>query len=86
MEAMACGLPFVAYNAPGFDELIDNKENGILVDGGVKEFASALQSLIKSQALREKIGQNAIKKAREFFGIERNANKYLDFVGSGLNI
>lgn len=82
MEAMACGLPFVAYNAPGFNEVIDNEENGILVEGGVKEFASSLQFLVKSVETRRKIGMNAIKKAREYFGIERNTNSYLNFISS----
>jgi glycosyltransferase involved in cell wall biosynthesis len=83
IEAMSNGLPFIAYNAPGFNEVIDDTVNGILVDGGVKEFATALQLLIESSETRKKIGQNAIKKAWECFGIETNVYKYLNFA-SGL--
>lgn len=80
MEAMACGLPFVAYNAPGFNELIQNGENGLLVDGGIREFASALEFFIKSMDIRKKTGKNAIKRAVQYFGIERNIDNYLNLL------
>ncbi|MBN2373747.1 glycosyltransferase family 4 protein [bacterium] len=82
MEAMACGIPFVAYYAPGFNELIDNVENGMLVKGGVREFALCLLYLVKSLDTRKSLGINAVKKAREYFGIDRNVREYLDFIDS----
>ncbi|MGA1795412.1 MAG: glycosyltransferase family 4 protein [bacterium] len=80
MEAMACGLPFVAYDAPGFNEVINHTENGILVDNDIEDFASVLQHLIESMDTRKRLGRNAAKKAREYFGIDVNIESYLNFL------
>ena len=82
LEAMACGVPFVAYNAPGFNEIIDHQENGLLITGGPKEFAFSLEIFIKSMETRKRIGENAAKKASLYFGIERNVKQYLNFIES----
>lgn len=80
MEAMACGLPFVAYDAPGFNEVIQQGTDGILVKGGVPEFASDLQSLIVSFKDRKRIGKYAARKARHYFGMEIHVDRYLAFM------
>lgn len=81
MEAMACGVPFVAYNRAGFRELIDSGENGVLVDGGTGEFASAIEELSRSLDMRKAIGSKAAEKAERSFGIEKNVDRYVAFVG-----
>lgn len=80
MEAMACGLPFVAYNVSGFRELIDDGENGILVGGGREEFRKAIEGLIRSSEMRKRLGLKAAQKANEDFGIERHVDRYLVFI------
>lgn len=81
MEAMACGLPFVAYNRAGFRELIDSGENGMLVDGGPGVFASIIEELATcSPDTRKKIGTKAAEKAERSFGIEKNVDRYLAFI------
>jgi glycosyltransferase involved in cell wall biosynthesis len=59
MEAMAYGLPIVAFDcAPGVRELVDDEVNGLLVNpGNVPGFAAALERLIKDRDLRERLGQ-----------------------------
>ncbi len=58
LEAMAYGLPVVAFNsAPGIRELITHEVDGLLVTpGNVPEFAAALERLMDDPGLRTKLG------------------------------
>ena len=80
MEAMACGLPFIAYNRAGFGELIDDGETGILVSGGGQEFSKTLESLCQSAKTRERLGMRGMEKARREFGMGKNVERYISFV------
>jgi glycosyltransferase involved in cell wall biosynthesis len=59
MEAMAYGLPTVAFDcAPGVRELVEDEVSGLVVNpGNVPGFAAALERLIKDRDLRERLGQ-----------------------------
>lgn len=62
IEAMAIGLPCISTDCPcgGPRELVENKENGILVPvGDVEAMAAAMVELIENGELAEKIGRNA---------------------------
>ncbi|WP_369752384.1 glycosyltransferase [Flavobacterium sp. WC2409] len=63
IEAMASGLPCVAYDCPvGPRAIITNRENGILVPEGKEQlFVEQLSVLIEDAVLRRQLG----KKARE---------------------
>ena len=63
MEAMASGLPVVATNVGGINDLISNGENGYLIEKDNEEalFKKTYQ-LIHNSALRDSLGT----KAREF--------------------
>lgn len=64
MEAMALGLPCISTNCSpgGAAELIDNYENGILVDiGDYNELADKMDEVLNNNALKEKLSRNAIK-------------------------
>ena len=61
IEAMACGLPVVAFDCLwGPRSIITNGEDGILVENGhVKKFADAVLDLIKSPDKLQMMGRNA---------------------------
>jgi glycosyltransferase involved in cell wall biosynthesis len=61
IEAMALGLPVVAYDCPcGPRSIIQNNENGFLVeDGNIDLFIQKIELLIEDDNLREQMGQNA---------------------------
>jgi len=68
LEAMAAGLPVIATNIEGINELIAHNENGLLFrDGSVGELTRYLESLSKDAKLRAELG----RKARRFI-VERN--------------
>lgn len=67
-EAMACGLPPVAFACPcGPKDIIDNDKNGILVEPeNIIEFADKLIYLIENPQIRKEMGKNALVKAQRF--------------------
>jgi glycosyltransferase involved in cell wall biosynthesis len=78
-EAMACGLPVVATDIKGNNELIE-KDNGFLVP--VKNSVALgenLLFLINSKTLREELGKNNIIKMKDL-SWEVWAKKYLEYL------
>jgi glycosyltransferase involved in cell wall biosynthesis len=71
LEAMACGVPCVAFNCPvGPAEIISDKLNGFLIeDGNTDAFLNAVIGLIEDKDLRLKIGAEA-KKSSEAYNID----------------
>lgn len=83
LEAMAAGLPVVAYRVGGNAELVDvapgNAERGILVPAGDEvAFASAVQRLLSSPSVRSQLGGNARAFAAENFSLESILARYED--------
>jgi len=59
-EAMACGLPVVAFSSYGPREIIHPDKDGILVENGnVEEFAKKICYLIENEQSRKKMGEQA---------------------------
>lgn len=74
IEAMACGIPCVAFDCPcGPRDIIKDGEDGFLVENGnIKQFAKQLSILIENEQLRKKMGKNA----------RRNVQRYdVDIIG-----
>jgi len=61
IEAMSCGLPLVAFDAPcGPKDIITDGRNGFLVpSGNIELFAEKVCTLIESEALRQDMGNSA---------------------------
>lgn len=61
IEAMASGLPCIAYDCPcGPRTIIENKTNGLLIENGNEnQFVQALENLIEDENQRFEMGKNA---------------------------
>jgi glycosyltransferase involved in cell wall biosynthesis len=60
MEAMSCGVPSVATDVEGCDELIEDGENGILVPPkNPEKLAESIIYLLENEEFRNRIGINA---------------------------
>ena len=61
IEAMSCGLPIVAFDAPcGPKDIITEGKNGLLVPAGnIERFAEKVCTLIESEELRRTMGNSA---------------------------
>ncbi|MGY6648826.1 glycosyltransferase family 4 protein [Wenyingzhuangia sp. IMCC45574] len=74
VEAMACNIPVILYNAPGSRDLIDNNLNGLLIEQDFKVLAENINwmRLHREEAL--KMSEKALKLVNEEFDIEKNVN------------
>jgi glycosyltransferase involved in cell wall biosynthesis len=70
-EAMAMGKPIVAADRGLLPELVEDGRCGIVVEDTVEDLAGAILKMARNPELRERLGRNAAKKARERFDIER---------------
>ena len=70
VEAISLGLPVITLNHCGFSDLV-SEECGIKINPGsaaqiVADLASALSTLYRDEALRERLAQGAIRRSREY--------------------
>ena len=77
MQYMAIGIPTVATNYGTNPQVIDNNENGILVDSS-KEWLEKLEYLILNPNERERIGINARKKIVNYYSVKSLEHLYLE--------
>lgn len=80
LEAMYFGTPVVSSVNGGSTTLIKSGENGYICDFDVEQWASALEKILLSNSLQEKIGDNARKTIRNRFTwgkIADNAIQYM---------
>jgi phosphatidylinositol alpha-1,6-mannosyltransferase len=71
LEAMAFAKPVVGAAAGGITDLIENGVNGLLVPGRDSEkLAAALETLLRDEPLRRKMGASGAKKVRAEFRFE----------------
>lgn len=60
LEAMAAGLPVVASDIDGVNELVEQKKNGLLFAYGmIEDLANCIRELVEKPALRSQMGDAA---------------------------
>jgi glycosyltransferase involved in cell wall biosynthesis len=79
LEAMAVGLPVVAFDSGGLREQIGNGKTGYLVKTP-DEMAKRVKSLLQNPARRRKMGNEARVRVREKFSLERSAQAFADVI------
>ena len=87
LEAMDAGLPVVATDVEGVEEVIEKEINGLLVppeDTGA--LADALLRLIRDKSLRERMGELARQRVEEHYTTDGMCQKYLEMMVSGLGL
>lgn len=76
LEAMAAGLPVVAYGVGGNVELVDKSRGELVSAGDEAGFAAAVERLLGGPLLRGELGSNARKFAEENFSLESVRARY----------
>ncbi|MFZ2322421.1 MAG: glycosyltransferase family 4 protein [Ignavibacteriaceae bacterium] len=79
MEAMACGVPVVAYNVGGIPDMINNGDNGILAElKSAEELAKGIYLILSDAVLHKRFGISAREKVLNNFNQKLVAEKYLE--------
>jgi glycosyltransferase involved in cell wall biosynthesis len=82
LEAMAAGLPAVAYDVGGNGELVNERRGALIAAGDEAGFAEAVMRILgdssAGSSLRQQMGRDARRFAQENFGLERVLNRYVD--------
>ncbi|MTH14094.1 glycosyltransferase family 4 protein [Flavobacterium sp. LC2016-01] len=81
LEAMASGLPCIAYDCPiGPRTIITNAENGFLIpDNNIEMYVEKLSFLIENEEVRLKFGRDA-KETSENFSVDKIMEKWRQFL------
>jgi glycosyltransferase involved in cell wall biosynthesis len=86
LEAMALEKPIVASNIGWAKEMIDDGENGFLVDPKNHEFyAKRIIDFLENEDLRQKSGQSARNKVETFFDIKILVKQNIEFYNKIIN-
>jgi len=84
LEAMAHALPVVSTRHAGIPEAVLDASTGYLVDEGDSAgMAERIVALAKSFDLRERMGQEAWKRAKELFSWEKERSRLFQVLGFG---
>jgi len=68
LEAMACGKPIIAYDIGWAKEVIHSGVDGLLIKpAGIKEFLSAIKSILLNKSQRQALGKAAREKVVNLF-------------------
>jgi glycogen(starch) synthase len=86
LEAMACGTAVINSNRTSGPELVDDRENGLLIDpDNIEEIARAILYLLYNPVIAGKLAKNGMRKVKECFDINDIAIKNLCFYNQILN-
>jgi glycosyltransferase involved in cell wall biosynthesis len=77
MEAMAVGVPVVAYDIPGVDQLVEHGKTGLLAPFGDKAaLAACCKQVLNDPELAKTLSYNAREMVHERYSAARMANEY----------
>jgi len=81
LEAMSAGLPVVATNVEGVDDVIEDGKQGLLVAvDDPRALAEAILQLLRFPEARQSMGSAARERVERVFTINRMCMQYLDIM------
>ncbi|MBI4312071.1 MAG: glycosyltransferase [Chloroflexi bacterium] len=85
LEGMACGVPAIATRLTGIPEIVDDGENGFLVEpGDAAALAGAIRRVLESKGLQERFSLAATAKAQRRFSLENNVSDLYRLFGQSV--
>ena len=77
LEAMACGLPLVAFDVGGVPDMVRPEETGLLASAeNINELSAAIYRLIKDAPLRFRMGKRCREVALAEYSLDIQATQY----------
>jgi len=85
LEAMAAGCPCVSTRVSGVPEILVHEESGLLVEpSDVRGLAAALARIVGDAALRQRLSQNARRRAEEHFNLAKNVGRLASWLADAV--
>ena len=78
LEAMACGIPVIAYHTGGLSEQIKDGQTVVLVTAGDSRALAAAALRFTDEALKRRMGLNARRHVEEHFSASDMASRFVD--------
>jgi len=86
LEGMAMGLPAISTRVAGIPEIIDHKQNGLLVEPeNSNQLASAMECILVDSEQRINMGRQARQKAERCFDLAKNVAVLKDYFAGSAN-
>jgi glycosyltransferase involved in cell wall biosynthesis len=83
LEALACGLPVVAFDVGGIPDMVRNNYTGVLVEpGNSRALGAAIGELLNDEGRRRQMSANCRRVAVEEYASEVQARRYVDLYTS----
>jgi len=80
VEAMACGVPVVAYDCAGPREIITEDVGLLAKPRDVEDLANKIKAILVNKKLAEIIGKNGRKKVEQKFTWDKVVENYLEVI------
>ena len=86
LEAMGCGTPVIASTVSAIPEIINNGENGLLINpGSTEELTDSILNLLGDRSLSNDISRAGRKTVLEKFNWEINSKKIMNYYEEVIN-
>lgn len=66
-EAMACGVPVIVSNHPGFSDLVPGHQHGVICSASSSDICQAMEMLLLDNSKRESVAETAFKRVKQNF-------------------
>lgn len=80
LEAMSCALPVIASSIPAHQEIIINKQNGILCQPKALDFAKSISYLLLHKKAQNSLGQKARRIITEQYDMKKLNKKEIEIL------
>ena len=81
IEALACQCPVVASRVGGFQEIIEEGENGFLFEvNNTKDALTKIETLIDDNSERDRLAKNGWSTVNEIYSSEKVVSRYLEVI------
>jgi glycosyltransferase involved in cell wall biosynthesis len=86
LEALACGIPVVAFDIGGLRDTVVSGHNGLLVErGNSQALAAGIREVLDNKTLRTSWKSQAAEWSNQNYSLKKNASSYLELYRSLLH-
>ncbi len=84
LEAMSVGLPIVITDKCGITDEVVSNNTGLIVQTNIESVYEGMKKLLENGSLRKTISENGIRLVREYYNIDKVADKMIEMYEEAL--